>query len=162
MHQIIDTYAYNQTMIYNQRIFLASSVHVPARYDWQSSVISFLKNHVFTDSYCTIVHLQHGTMADTEKIKLYYQYQAKSTYTVIYFDQQADSSIYMLELGMYLHSKQVIVICHKDFIARLTLEQMCVWWGIHLMIHDPDTCTLDTELLQNQHFFKDTSKWKVI
>ena len=123
-------------------IFLAGSIEMGNAEDWQENVTQFLRD--YEESL-----LQELTIFNPRRIdwdsswkqeisnpQFYQQVNwelnawEKSDIIIMYFDPNTKSPISLLELGLFAHSKKLIVCCPEGFWRKGNVDILCDRYGI--------------------------------
>ncbi len=106
-------------------IFLAGSMAIGDRMNWRTRAINtFEKRYHLFDP--TNVH--HADLNDSEMSKhIKWEWEALKHSDAILFNFNAESKspISLLELGMYIRSEKIVVVCPKEFYQSHYIETLC-------------------------------------
>lgn len=117
-------------------IFLAGSIDMGQAVDWQTQVTDVLANAPFTflnprrDDWDatweqSIDHPQFNAQVNWELDGL-----EKSHGIAMYFAPQSKAPITLLELGLFAHSKKLVVCCPDGFWRKGNVDIVCHRYGI--------------------------------
>ncbi|MFK7786732.1 MAG: nucleoside 2-deoxyribosyltransferase domain-containing protein [Crocinitomicaceae bacterium] len=116
-------------------IFLAGSMAQESSSNWRKTVVN-----QFGDTYHFFVptHPNHDQTGDDE-MKTHIEWElnglAKADFILLNFLADARSPISMVEMGMYIQSGKLIVVCPKNFYKRRYVETLCEKYTTPLFNH---------------------------
>lgn len=107
------------------RIFLAGSMATGSQVNWRQTVIdAFGEKYHFLDP----TNLKHDSLTDVEMrnhIKWEFDGLRIADFILLNFLPDSLSPISMVELGMYIASKKLIVVCPKEFYKWRYIDTLC-------------------------------------
>jgi hypothetical protein len=119
-------------------IFLAGSIEMGKAEDWQKELGDWLvsKNYnVFNprrEDWDSSWSQTYENPQFSQQVKWELNSLDKSDWVIMYLDPQTKSPISLLELGLFAHSKKLLVVCPDGFWRKGNVEVVCSLYDIPL------------------------------
>jgi len=106
-------------------LFLAGSMDIKGQTNWRERATEQFQAyyHIFDPT-----HTNHSNLNDTEMSKhIKWEWEAlnRSDLILLNFTAQAKSPMSLLELGMYISSGKIVVVCPKEFYQAHYINTLC-------------------------------------
>ena len=119
-------------------IFLAGSIEMGKAEDWQAELGDWLltKNYnIFNPrrkDWDSSWAQTYENPQFSQQVKWELNSLDKSDWVIMYLDPQTKSPISLLELGLFAHSKKLLVVCPDGFWRKGNVEVVCSLYDIPL------------------------------
>lgn len=118
-------------------IFLAGSIEMGSAENWQAKIENALKDY---ESICILNPRRENWDSSwkqeksnpkfSEQVNWELEGLEKANLIVFYFAPETKSPISMLELGLFAHSKKLVVCCPQGFWRKGNIDIVCERYGI--------------------------------
>jgi hypothetical protein len=119
-------------------VFLAGSIEMGKAEDWQAELGEWLVNknyNVFNPrrkDWDSSWSQTYENAQFSQQVKWELNSLDKSDWIIMYLDPQTKSPISLLELGLFAHSKKLLVVCPDGFWRKGNVEVVCSLYDIPL------------------------------
>jgi hypothetical protein len=129
---------YNLSVIENNfSVFLAGSIEMGVAENWQEKIENQLSEiesgFIFNprrDDWNSNWKQELGNPMFQEQVNWELDALEKASMIVFYFSPETKSPVSMLELGLFAHSKKLIVCCPEGFWRKGNIDIVCNRYGI--------------------------------
>lgn len=117
-------------------VFLAGSIDMGQATDWQAQVIQALHNLPITflnprrDDWDASWEQSINNPAFNEQVQWELDGLDKANHIVMYFAPESKAPITLLELGLFAHSRKLVVCCPDGFWRKGNVDIVCQRYGI--------------------------------
>ena len=116
---------------FKPRVFLGGTIDNGDSPDWQSEVYDRFKH--FDVTFLNPRRPNWSAQADQIEIKRQIQWELHALKTadsvLIYFAPGSQSPISLLEMGIYVQSKKLVVCCPPKFYRYMNVKTTCEWFN---------------------------------
>ena len=121
----------NQINHKEHTIFLAGSIEMGVAENWQDKVVKLLKNTGWTilnprrDDWDSSWKQSIDNEQFKEQVEWELDAQERADMILMYFDPKTKSPISLLELGLFIRSEGIIVVCPDGFWRKGNVDIVC-------------------------------------
>lgn len=115
-----------------KRIFLAGSMDVNVTNTWRNSIVNELYN---TYDFFDPTIDNHDNLTDTQmRNHILWELKALELSDIVLLNllPESKSPISLIELGMYVKTNKLIVVCPEEFYTSRYLEELCSYYKVDL------------------------------
>lgn len=142
----------------NKSVFLAGSIEMDKAENWQNNLSQYFNNRGWNvlnprrDEWDDTWEQSFNNPQFFQQVQWELKALEQSDLIILYFDPNTKSPISLLEMGMYVNSNKLKVICPEGFWRKGNVEIVCHYYDVPFY-ESIDVMILDFE--QNEELLKE-------